>query len=575
MPDPSENGSIEKNTAVNEMPESIEAPEAPDIPENAPVPDNTGMPEYAEIPEGTVMPEHMEVPESTVLPEQAKIPESFAEPGSAAVPETPAVPESSVVPEGSQKTESSDIPDTFGGKLKLIFKLLPGWLHRNRRRFIPAFVIIIAAVILIAMIMLGRTVKTEEPEEAVTAITEIPNQLIPVPVDAPLELNAYPELTEFFVNYYDALARGDRAAIVACNPYLSESSLLRMEAIADYIDHYSEVDVYTKPGPVADSFVCYVYSKVRFHDYVEDIPGMNTMYVCTDSSGSYFINIQNESEEIQRYINEISLLDDVKDLHNRVNVEYNEMISSDDNMTRFMDDLTQQINIRVGTQLAAAIGAGIGEEAGESEPAFAEQPEPEELEETIPPELQVEPTEMVRVRAEASLESTAIGMIAPGTIYELVEQFDNGWSRIKYEGEEVYVKSEYLNRLHEPEEEISEEETAEEENAEESEAAGEETEEEQTEDGSEEQNAEDDTESSEENTETGNSITGYSESNPGRAKVKDNVVVRSSPDASSDQLTLAYPGAEMKVISDEEDGWVKVKYYQYTGYVRAEYLEFP
>lgn len=429
-----------------------------------------------------------------------------------------------------------DPADRLGPKLLLLLKLTGKWILANLRLVMPVFIIMAAALVIIGIIMISRV--TEEPVEV--AISEIPDNSIPIPVDAPLELNAYPELNEFFVSYYDAMAEGDREHIVSANPYLGESSLLRMEAIAEYIDHYALVDVYTKPGPVSGSYICYVYSRVKFNDYVGEVPGMNTMYVCTDESGRFFINIQNESEEIQKYINGISLLDDVKDLHNRVNVEYNEMIAADDNMTRFMDDLTQQINIKVGTQLAAASGAGIGEEPGTSTVTAPEETAPEP-EPEIDPERQVEATEVVNVRAAESINSAAIGMIAPGTVYELLGELESGWSRIRFEGGEAYVKTEFLRRPTDP---LPAE-------------------------------TEDPAENAEEGTQQASAPhTGYTEQNPGRAIAMENIIVRSEPSTGSSQVTLAYPGAELTLIGDETDGWIKVKYYQYTGYVKAEYLRF-
>ena len=426
--------------------------------------------------------------------------------------------------------------DKFWPKFKLLLSLLGKWILVNLRLVLPVFIIMAAALAVIGIIMVSRVRPASVPGESENAISEIPDNAIPIPVDAPLELNAYPSLNDFFAVYYGAMATGDRDTIVACNPYLSESSLLRMEAISEYVDHYSLVDVYTKPGPVSDSYICYVYSKVKFIDYIGDVPGMNTMYVCTGDDGRLFINIQNESDEIQNYINGISLLDDVKDLHNRVNVEYNEMIAADDNMTRFMDDLTQQINIKVGTQLAAASGAGIGEEPGESAPATIQQPEPEPVV-NIDPDKQVEAREVVNVRASESVNSPAVGMIAPGTVYELLAELESGWSRIRFEGGEVYVKSEYLRKL----------------------ADGEEDEGETTAEGA---------------GAPAVDTSGFSEDTPGRAIALESIYVRSEASTMSEHVDLAYPGAEMEVIAPEEDGWIKIRYNGNTGYVKVEFLRF-
>ena len=52
--------------------------------------------------------------------------------------------------------------------------------------------------------------------------------------------------------------------------------------------------------------------------------------------------------------------------------------------------------------------------------------------------------ENVNVRAEASETAQKLGLAYQGTKLELIEKLDNGWTKVKYEGQTAYVKSEYV-----------------------------------------------------------------------------------------------------------------------------------
>lgn len=54
--------------------------------------------------------------------------------------------------------------------------------------------------------------------------------------------------------------------------------------------------------------------------------------------------------------------------------------------------------------------------------------------------------ENVNVRASASPSATKLGVAYAGEVYELIEEIENGWSKINYNGETAYIKSEYLEK---------------------------------------------------------------------------------------------------------------------------------
>ncbi|MBR6770817.1 MAG: hypothetical protein IKM28_06205, partial [Lachnospiraceae bacterium] len=79
-----------------------------------------------------------------------------------------------------------------------------------------------------------------------------------------LEENAHPEVNTLISSYYAALAAGDIEAVTSMNNMVDEKSQLRIQEMSKYIDSYPELNVYTKIGPIENSYLAYVYSKVKF-----------------------------------------------------------------------------------------------------------------------------------------------------------------------------------------------------------------------------------------------------------------------------------------------------------------------
>ena len=128
---------------------------------------------------------------------------------------------------------------------------------------------------------------------------------------------------------------------------------IRIEELSKYVDSYTDVTVYTQQGPVDGSYICYVYSRMKFTDHDWEVPGMQTMYVCTKSDGSLYINNdENQDKTVTDYIQNAALKDDVVDLTNSVTAEYNELVSSDQDLSDYLDALSSDIDLSVGQALA-------------------------------------------------------------------------------------------------------------------------------------------------------------------------------------------------------------------------------
>lgn len=441
---------------------------------------------------------------------------------------------------------------------------LKTWVSGHTRIVLPAVLVVCVAVT--ASVVLSANQKNAEGSELQTAAvsaeqTEVSESVegeaaeaaAAVPVLA-LEEDAYPAVNTLVQDYYSALSEGNLEAVEGMNRMLEENEKLRIREMSKYIDSYSELKVYTKTGPVENSYLAYVYSKVKFTEYDKLVPGMQAFYICTDESGNCYINGGEEDTSVTEYIRAVSLQDDVVELNNQVAAEYNELLDSDEELTAFLADLGNRIDVSVGEALEAAEKAAEEAEAAaeETDTAAAEAAEGAGDGAQAPQKVKVK--EVVNIRSSDSETADKLGKAQTGDEFELLEEKPNGWSKIRFEGKEAFIKTEFLETVaaeapaeeaattEEPAEEVQETE------AQETEAQG--SEEPVSEDTASEAPAGSDT-----------------------VTVVENVNVRKSASETGEKLGLAYIGEKLELLMRQADGWTRVKYKGQTGYVKSEYVE--
>lgn len=433
------------------------------------------------------------------------------------------------------------------GSMKDKIENIKEWISEHTKIVMPAVLLI--CVLITVFVAVNANKKAAEEVEAQTAEVTADNGGTEVEEEVPqleLEENAYPAVNTLMSDYYAALAAGDIEAVVSMNAFVDDTEKIRIQEMSKYIDSYPEMDVYTKKGPIENSYLVYVYSKVKFTEYDELVPGMKAYYVCTDENGNSYINEGEDNTVVTNYIRDISLQDDVVDLNNRVAVEYNDLLENDEELTAFLADLSKRIDVSVGETLAKveaeAAAAANPEEAepetdtdGEGDAAAAE--EASETEDTTPVSTvkTVRATDVVNVRSSDSETADKVGKAQIGDEFTLLEEKGNGWSKITFEGSDAFIKSEFLETVSE---EIAETPNT----ADESE----------------------NTSSTASQTAAGNGET---------VTVIENVNVRKSASETGEKLGLAYIGEKLELVMKQADGWTKVKYNGQTGYVKSDYVE--
>lgn len=411
---------------------------------------------------------------------------------------------------------------------------------RNVRDYIVKHCKIVFPVILIAVVAVTVSValsanrkRMEESSAAGDGTAESGSgeqqMLTGVPLeDVPLVANEDSEIYSLVATYYNAVGLGDETTLREVCDEVDENEMIRRMETSKYLDHYEDLQVFTKVGPAEGSTVAYVYYKVFFKEHEVGFPGYETLYLCKDDQGVLYIKSEdNFTEEEAAYIREVTSQSDVAEFNNRVAVEYNELLEENPQLAMYLKELAKQVDVDIGVTLAdknvgdgnagdntsSQEGAGDGQEAGQGEnPGTGQEGSQEALPADNGPKSATATT-TVNVRVSDSELADKLGKVTSGTKLEVQEVLQNGWTKVVYEGKDGYIKSEYLQLA---------------ESAQGQEAIG--------------------------------SVTAL-----------ENVNVRAAASQTAELLGLLSGGESLELLANEGE-WVKVKFEGQVGYVKSEYV---
>ena len=388
--------------------------------------------------------------------------------------------------------------------------------------------VIIIAVFLVVIVASFSIITITDKSKEMAAIAEVEEaaaqeDAIVVPEEA-LEKDAYPEVNNLVKQYYQALVDGDMETINSIKNYTDEEEELKIVKKSEFIEGYPNITVYTKKGPEEGSFVAYVQYDVKFFNIDKTAPGLNTLYICMDEEGKYYINANELDEKVVEYLKTISVQNDVVDLFNTVQVAYNDVKTEDEGLSAFLDELP---NLLAEAVSEAIIEQEVAEAAANPEPVVATE-EPE----VVLVVTKVKTTDVVNVRSSDSVEADRLGKTSKGQVLELVEEKVNGWSKIIFEGKEGYIKSEFLV-AEETEMQLSTEVP--------------------------------------ENAKT-ESVPEIDNSTKKEGKLTDTVNVRKTPSTDADIVGILTKGTEIEVLEQMNNGWTKISHANGPSYVKSDFI---
>lgn len=402
-------------------------------------------------------------------------------------------------------------------KEKLHF--LGNYIIKHSKVVLPAVVVVAVAVtVSVSLSMNNRHREEQQNAESAAAVSsEIATE--PTTEDVPLVANEEGAVYTLVATYYNAMATGDETTLRSVCDEISDKDMYRYLELAQYIDYYPTLEIYTKTGPEEGSVIAYVYYKIAFVGHEEEVPGYQALYICTNDQGEMYIKRGENSEEVNDYIKTVSTQDDVVEFNNKITVEYNELMVDHPEVLQYISELDSQVSIAVGEKLANQVAgdqntdtsAEGGDQAADGQDTSAEGTE-QPAEEQGP--QYVTTTTTVNVRSSDSEQADKLGKVAGGTELQVLEQRANGWTKVDYEGKEGYIKTEFLQLAES--------------------AAGAET--------------------------------------IGTVTATTNINVRASASETADRLGVLSGGDSAELVGTEGD-WSKIRYNGQIGYVKSEYVQ--
>ena len=99
---------------------------------------------------------------------------------------------------------------------------------------------------------------------------------------------------------------------------------------ADFIEAYDNIRVYTKAGKGEGTYVAFVKYEMKIKDIYTKVPGLGTLYLKQDGTGSsYEVDTGAKENGIREYVARISRHEDVQALLDETGNEYTEAVQSD------------------------------------------------------------------------------------------------------------------------------------------------------------------------------------------------------------------------------------------------------
>lgn len=426
-----------------------------------------------------------------------------------------------------EKKDSSDnqhleATNDFADFTKDFFGQIAKWIKRNRRMAVISLAVCAGIVIVIWIaVSISRNIDearlAASVSENVQSVWNVDTDVIPLPQETMKE-NAYPAVNELVTSYFEAMQNNDIETMRTLKNYMDDLEIAKINAKYEYVESYSNIDCYTKIGPIPDSYIVYVRYDVKFRNWDVIAPSLLTLLVCTNDEGNLYIYVGDFDENVANYIAAVSSQEDAYDLLQRVQTEYREIMDENPDFEDYMANLNNTIKDEVGEQLADEdylaedTGDPVDTEAGSEDAADVSENNtaPEE-----PENFEVRALTTVNVRASDSEVADRLGRVETGTVLLCEEQQVNGWSRIIYEGQVGYIKTEYLQTVGE--------------DVDESVATG-------------------------------------------TVTVSETVNVRRTANIQGEQMGVAYAGESFPLIGGTDEEWTQIIYNGQTGYIKSEFI---
>lgn len=291
--------------------------------------------------------------------------------------------------------------------------------------FLVGVLFVVLVIVLAVFSKKGNVAETKKEADTAAAGQE---SAVEVP-DVPFEVDKYPAVNEFMLKYFKCVEEGDTDTLATMVATIDEKKLIKIKKKADFMDSVDVIACYTKPGLEENSYVAYTRYDIHFTNIQTPAPGLMSFYLKTNEAGELYIYNGKLYGDEKPYVKGMMSQPDVVDLMTQVDIDYSNAIKSDEWLARWAEALPDVLDKAVSEELV--------DKSNEETPETEEKPE-------TPSNAQAKVKETVNVRKSASKSAEALGKVMAGDSITVIANLDNGWSQVEFQGQEAFVKTEFL-----------------------------------------------------------------------------------------------------------------------------------
>ena len=178
---------------------------------------------------------------------------------------------------------------------------LKEWLSDNLRYILIGLAIVLVGIVIVFAVKLtgGSGKKTSDSETG--------NQTIETGTETQAQTETEEALTENDLTvletvqkYYTAMGNKDLDTLSGMTESLSDSDKQKIES--SIIQSYNNIAVYSKKGPVDNSYVVFAYYEAKVGDVEELVPSVVCLYLKPDENGGLCVADWKSDQDTNDYI---------------------------------------------------------------------------------------------------------------------------------------------------------------------------------------------------------------------------------------------------------------------------------
>lgn len=418
-----------------------------------------------------------------------------------------------------EKNKEAKSGESFGEFLKEFFAHVKTILVNNKKTVgIIAIVAAVVAVVITVISLVNKNPHNEQSvsDQATDSASASDNLVVP---EDPYETDAYPEVNELISKYYAARQSDDIATLKQLQLNLDEVEAAKYQVLSNYIDEYTLKNCYTKKGPFDNSYIVYATFEVKMAGYDVLAPGLQTFVICTkEEDGSLYIYSGDFEPSVATYISEISAQQDVNELMNRISVEYNDILASNEDFANYMNTFKSLIKSEIGVKIAELeVSSSESSNNADDTTSDAGSESDNAVSSNNASSFSVKTTTSVNIRKSDSENADKLDTVGAGTVLVCRKEIANGWSEIEYNGQIGYIKTEFVERV----------------------------------DGD----------------GAGNTV-----ATNGSVMINETIKIRKEPSTDSDSIGVGYAGQTFEKIESMDNGWTKILFEGKEAYIKSEFI---